>query len=77
LPKAYLMINTEIGSEPNVLEMLKKLEGVEEAHSLFGIYDIIASLKADNIDRLKWLITKRIGKIEKISAKLTLIIPGA
>jgi DNA-binding Lrp family transcriptional regulator len=77
LPKAYLMINTEIGSEPNVLETLKKLEGVEEAHSLFGIYDIIASLKADTINRLKWLITKRIGKIEKISAKLTLIIPDA
>ena len=77
MPKAYLMINTEIGSEPNVLETLKKLEGVEEAHSLFGIYDIIASLKADTIDRLKWLITKRIDKIEKISAKLTLIIPDA
>jgi DNA-binding Lrp family transcriptional regulator len=77
LPKAYLMINTEIGSEPNVLETLKKLEGVEEAHSLFGIYDIIASLKADTSDRLKWLITKRIDKIEKINAKLTLIIPGA
>ena len=77
MPKAYLMINTEIGSEPNVLETLKKLEGVEEAHSLFGIYDIIASLKADTVDRLKWLITKRIGKIEKISAKLTLIIPDA
>ena len=59
------------------METLKKLEGVEEAHSLFGIYDIIASLKADTIDRLKWLITKRIGKIEKTSAKLTLIIPDA
>ena len=77
MPKAYLMINTEIGSEPNVLETLKKLEGVEEAHSLFGIYDIIASIKADTIDRLKWLITKRIDKIEKISAKLALIIPDA
>jgi DNA-binding Lrp family transcriptional regulator len=77
MPKAYLMINTEIGSEPNVLETLKKLEGVEEAHGLFGIYDIIASVKADTIDKLKWLITKRIDKIEKISAKLTLIIPDA
>jgi DNA-binding Lrp family transcriptional regulator len=77
LPKAYIMINTEIGSEPNVLATLKKLEGVEEAHGLFGIYDIIASLTADTIDRLKWLITKRIDKIEKISAKLTLIVSDA
>jgi DNA-binding Lrp family transcriptional regulator len=77
LPKAYIMINTEIGSEPNVLATLKKLEGVEEAHSLFGIYDIIASIKADTIDRLKWLITKKIDKIGKIIAKLTLIIPDA
>jgi hypothetical protein len=46
IPMAYILINTEIGSESDVLEKLKKVEGVEEAHNLWGVYDIIASNKS-------------------------------
>ena len=55
---AYVLLNTEIGSEKQVLKALKKIEGVEEAHSLWGVYDIIANIKAENIDKLKDIITK-------------------
>ena len=37
MPTAYVLINTEIGFEFNVLEALKKVEGVEEAHNLWGV----------------------------------------
>jgi DNA-binding Lrp family transcriptional regulator len=73
MPTAYVFINTEIGSEVNVLEALKKIEGVEEAHALWGVYDIIASIKADTIDKLVSMVTKKIGTIEKVTAKLTII----
>jgi DNA-binding Lrp family transcriptional regulator len=73
-PTAYVLINTEIGSESNVLEALKKVEGVEEAHNLWGVYDIIASIKADTMDKLSAIITKKIEKIGKVNAKLTMII---
>jgi DNA-binding Lrp family transcriptional regulator len=55
---AYVLLNTEIGAEKQVLKALKKIEGVEEAHSLWGVYDIIANIKAENIDKLKDIITK-------------------
>ena len=74
---AYLFINTEIGSESSVLEALKNVEGVEEAHGLWGAYDIIASLKADTMDKLKYIITKNIGGNEKITAKLTVLVRDA
>jgi DNA-binding Lrp family transcriptional regulator len=74
---AYLFINTEIGSESTVLEALQNVEGVEEAHSLWGAYDIIASLKADTMDKLKSIITKNIGGNEKITAKLTVLVREA
>jgi DNA-binding Lrp family transcriptional regulator len=74
MPTAYVFINTEIGSESNVLEELKKIEGVEEAHALWGVYDIIASIKADTINKLVSIITKQIENIEKVTAKLTMVI---
>jgi DNA-binding Lrp family transcriptional regulator len=74
MPTAYVLLNTEIGAESAVLEALKKVEGVEEAHNLWGVYDIIASIKADTLDKLTYIITKKIEQIGKINAKLTMII---
>jgi len=74
LPVAYVLLNTEIGAENQVLKALKKIEGVEEAHNLWGVYDIIVNIKADNIEKLKHIITKRIMKIGRINSKLTMII---
>jgi DNA-binding Lrp family transcriptional regulator len=74
MPTAYVLLNTEIGAESDVLEALKTVEGVEEAHNLWGVYDIIASIKADTLDKLKYVITKKIEQIGKVNAKLTMII---
>ena len=74
MPTAYILLNTEIGAEKQVLKALKKVEGVEEAHSLWGVYDIIANVKAESMDELKYIITSRIEKIGKINSKLTMII---
>ena len=74
MPTAYVFMNTEIGSESIVLEALKKIEEVEEAHALWGVYDIIASVKTDTINKLVSVITKKIENIKKINAKLTMII---
>jgi DNA-binding Lrp family transcriptional regulator len=57
-----------------VLGALKKVEGVEEAHNLWGVYDIIASVRADTMDKLKAIINKKIEKLGKVNAKLTMII---
>lgn len=74
MPTAYVLLNTEIGAETQVLKALKKVEGVEEAHNLWGVYDIIANIKAESMEELKYIITKRIEKIGKINSKLTILI---
>jgi len=71
---AYILVNTEIGAEKQVLKALKKIQGVEEAHSLWGVYDIIANVSAHNLEELKNIITSQIEKISKINSKLTMII---
>jgi DNA-binding Lrp family transcriptional regulator len=74
MPTAYVLLNTEIGAEAEVLEELKKVEGVEEAHNLWGVYDIIASVRADTTEKLKYIVNKKIAGIGRVNAKLTMII---
>jgi DNA-binding Lrp family transcriptional regulator len=71
---AYILLNTEIGAENRVLKALRKVEGVEEAHKLWGVYDIVANVKAKNMEELESIITKHIEKIGNINSKLTMII---
>jgi DNA-binding Lrp family transcriptional regulator len=73
MPTAYVLLNTEIGAEAQVLKALKKIEGVKDAHNLWGVYDIIAHIEANSVDKLKFIINNRIEKIGKINAKLTMI----
>ena len=74
MPKAFVLINTEIGSEADVLKDLKKIEGVEEAFSVYGVYDIIAKVSADTMDKLKEIVTWRIRRLDKVRSTLTMII---
>ena len=70
---AYVMMNTVPDKMEKVLEAVKKLEGVEEAYMLYGVYDIIALVKAGNIEELKATILK-IRKNEYVSSTLTLLV---
>lgn len=74
MPTAYVLLNTEIGAEAEVVRALKKVEGVETAFNLWGVYDIIASIRADSMDKLSFIINKEIERISKIHSKLTMII---
>ena len=74
MPTAFVLINTEIGSEADVLGTLKKVEGVDEAFAVYGVYDIIARVKADSMDKLKEIVTWRIRRLDKVRSTLTMIV---
>jgi len=74
MPTAFVLINTEIGSEADVLKDLKKVEGVEEAYAVYGVYDIIARVKADTMDKLKETVTWRVRRLDKVRSTLTMIV---
>ena len=57
MPKAFVLINVESGSEEEVLEEIKKIEGVEEAYYSYGVYDIITKVKADSMEKLRETVT--------------------
>jgi DNA-binding Lrp family transcriptional regulator len=74
MPTAFVLINTEIGSENDVLKELKKVEGVEAANAVYGVYDIIARVSADTMDRLKEIVTWKVRRLDKVRSTLTMIV---
>ena len=74
MPTAFVLINAEIGSEADVLKDLKKVEGVDEAFAVYGVYDIIARAKADTMDKLKEIISLHIRRVDRVRSTLTLIV---
>ena len=74
MPRAFVLINVESGSEDEVLKELKKLEGVEEAYFSYGVYDLITKIKADTMENLKDMVTRQIRSLNKVRSTLTLIM---
>ncbi len=71
---AVVLVSTNIGEAKQVLQNIKQMEGVEEAHALWGIYDLIVKIKANSIDRLKDLIKLGLRQFAGVSNVLTLMI---
>jgi len=71
---AFVLVNAEIGGEEEVLQEIKKVEGVEEAHTVYGVYDIIAKIRAETMDKLKEIVTWHIRRINKVRSTLTMIV---
>ncbi|MCW4009631.1 MAG: Lrp/AsnC ligand binding domain-containing protein [Candidatus Bathyarchaeota archaeon] len=74
MPTAFVLINTEIGSETDVLKELRTVEGVRESSAVYGVYDIVARVQADTMDRLKEIVTWRIRRLDKVRSTLTMIV---
>jgi DNA-binding Lrp family transcriptional regulator len=71
--RAFVLITTEIGAMEQVLQDLKNIEDVIETHLLYGVYDIIAIVKADTMRQIKEVISWRIRRIDHILTSQTLI----
>lgn len=72
MKKAYVLINCDLGQEGFILDTLRSIKSVKEAHGTFGAYDIIAEVIAENSEDLRKAITWQIRKLTPIRATLTL-----
>ncbi len=71
---AFVLINTDIGSEASVMGSLTRIEGVVEVFMLHGTYAIIAKVKGDTVDVLREVVTRSLRSVEKIKSTLTLMV---
>ncbi|MBA7606867.1 hypothetical protein ES703_14018 [subsurface metagenome] len=70
---AYVLINSEAGCEAEVMKELNKISGVREAHRVYGVYDIIIKVEAEDMVDLKETVLSRVRKLGKVRSSITLI----
>ncbi|OYT51446.1 MAG: AsnC family transcriptional regulator [Desulfurococcales archaeon ex4484_204] len=74
MPEAVVLLNTDIGTEEEVLNTLGSIDGVVEAYIVYGVYDIVAKVQASTTEALKEIISSKIRKIPKVRSTLTMIV---
>ncbi len=74
MSKAFVLINTEIGSESDVSKELTKVEGVEEVSPFTDSKTHSSKSHANTIDKLSEIVTWRIRRLDKVRSTLTIII---
>jgi DNA-binding Lrp family transcriptional regulator len=69
---AYVLLNTDLDQGSLVSTELEGVDEVKEVFGLYGVYDFILKLEAENMSEIKEIITK-IRRIPNIRSSLTLI----
>ena len=71
---AYVLVQSTIGHEMEVLSDLLKIQFVKEAKGTFGYYDILVKIEADSEKEIEKIITKKIRKVENVKTTTTLSV---
>ncbi len=71
---AIVLIQTEIGAESTVMEKLYEIPEVKEVYIVYGIYDVIAKIESDSLEKIREVITSKIRKLQEIRTTSTMVI---
>jgi DNA-binding Lrp family transcriptional regulator len=74
MPVAIVLVNAETGSEDEVVAELRKIGNVKESYEVYGVYDVVAKVEAESLDKLKEIITWKIRKLDKVRSTLTMLV---
>ncbi|RLI54064.1 MAG: hypothetical protein DRO87_10695 [Candidatus Thorarchaeota archaeon] len=75
--KAYILIKAAVGHEENVLREVLNLSVTEEAHKVFGPYDIVAEVRGRDMETLVEIITEKVRRIEGIVDTQSILVIDA
>ena len=78
MPTAYVLLNSDLGSDESIINEVKQILADEpvtsEVQGVYGIYDIVLKLRSDDAEKLRSIITNKIRKISKVQSTLTMMI---
>ncbi len=68
----YVLVNVSPGNERNAFESISGVESVKDVTMLFGDYDIIAKLEAENLGDIAKTVVEIIRQIPGVTDTKTL-----
>jgi DNA-binding Lrp family transcriptional regulator len=75
--RAYILIKVKAGKTKDVVQSLKKISGVEQAHSCFGRPDIIVFINVQDERALSDVVITKIHSIDGVEETDTHIVADA
>jgi DNA-binding Lrp family transcriptional regulator len=79
VPTAYVLLNSDLGSDQAIISKIKEILDNEEnikyeVQGVYGVYDIVLKVTSDNSEKLRGVITNKIRKIDKVQSTLTMMV---
>ena len=74
MPLAFVLISAKAGFEDEIAKEIKKIENIIETHSVYGVYDVIAKVEADTMEKLKDTVHWKIRGLDNVKSTLTMIV---
>ena len=79
MPTAYILINSDLGTDVSIIKYLNKTLSEEkdiqfEVDGVYGVYDIIVKLTSENGETLRGIITNKVRKIDHVQSTLTMMV---
>jgi len=71
---AFVLVQSTIGHEMEVLNDLLKLDFVKEAKGTFGYYDILVKIEAPSENEIEKIVTKKVRKVKNVNTTTTLSV---
>jgi DNA-binding Lrp family transcriptional regulator len=72
-----VLVNADLGAEEDLLKKLREIPNVREVYVVYGVYDIVARVEADTMEKVKETITWHIRRLDKVRSTLTMIVVEA
>ena len=71
---AFILITADLAHEKDVVQELRRIEGVSEAHLAYGAYDIMVKVQAATQAKVKDIVFSRIRTLDDVRSTLTLVV---
>lgn len=72
MEKGFVLINCELGAEDYIIEELKTIPEVKNAHVTFGAYDVIAEIQARSSQEFDTILSHKIRSLSQVMSTMTL-----
>ena len=79
MPISYVLINSNLGTDVETIKKIKEfmvnqIDVKLEIQGVYGVYDIILKLTANDATKLRSIVTNDIRKIDNVQSTLTMMV---
>ena len=71
---AFVLLNVNLGTERSVVARMREIEGVKKAWQVYGVYNIIAKVEAESIEKMKGILQGKIRRLDNVRSTLSLMV---